>query len=364
MEASTTKPERQKVKEINSPGLTIADAEQKRIMEEVSQALNHDLRAPVNSWGSNIALALASLSEMLVGKDPAALKVADFLRRMEEAQIQVDKAMNQIRTKFKEGRFESYTEFVEEAKSIMDVIDSYYHETVSLKSLSTSSDRLRTAVDRIKRVTLRLRRYFGATFDMLAGNTFPKLSSPMGLHNRIREILSDIDDDIRTEYGVEVKQVVNLNLKGENSKLLLYIDPGRMHTVFQNLIENSIKYSHKDIQPRIDIRIERVDSRLLKRKHGVSTLGYEGDWIMVTYVDNALGFSDAAASVAFKRFARYDVAETRGRNKGLGLGLYRAKRAVEEHGGFLGISHTGSSGTTFLICLPVNPNQISHEGRA
>ena len=110
-----------------------------------------------------------------------------------------------------------------------------------------------------------------------------------------------------------------------------------IHSIFYNLISNSIKYRRRDTPPVIEIRSQADGNRLL-----------------LHFKDNAAGIDlHRKGSQVFGLYKRFhtDMAE------GKGIGLYMVKTQVEALGGKISISSEVNSGTEFCIefDLPKNP---------
>jgi len=76
--------------------------------------------------------------------------------------------------------------------------------------------------------------------------------------------------------------------------------------------------------------------------------------------DNGVGIPRADLPFVFKRF--YRVAKHHGQEvKGTGLGLSIVRRAVEAHGGDIGVDSTPGQRTQFTITLPPPPDPVAIE---
>jgi PAS domain S-box-containing protein len=106
-----------------------------------------------------------------------------------------------------------------------------------------------------------------------------------------------------------------------------------LHSIFYNLISNSIKYRQLQIPLVIEIR-----SRKRSKK------------IILTFKDNARGIDlSAKGEEVFGLYKRFHT-DTEGK----GLGLYMVKTQVEALGGTISINSQPNIGTTFLVELPNN----------
>ncbi len=108
-------------------------------------------------------------------------------------------------------------------------------------------------------------------------------------------------------------------------------DPGRLLEVFQNLIDNAIKFMGQQSEPRIEVGARRENGEI----H--------------CYVrDNGIGIDPDYQERVFGLFERLDT-----HIDGTGVGLALVKRIVEVHGGRIWLESRGEGqGTTFHFTLP------------
>ena len=105
-----------------------------------------------------------------------------------------------------------------------------------------------------------------------------------------------------------------------------------LNSIFQNLIENAIKYSG-DVNPYVRVQINDI-----------------GKEVICKVEDNGLGISELHQSKIFDLFYRATQ-----KSKGSGLGLYILKRSVDKLKGKIDLESTENKGTTFTIRLPKEP---------
>ena len=108
-------------------------------------------------------------------------------------------------------------------------------------------------------------------------------------------------------------------------------DAQQLACVFQNLLENAIKYCRPDHIPEITITAVR------EREH----------WI-VAFQDNGIGFEPHYATQVFGLFKRLH----RDEYPGAGLGLAICQRIVERYGGRMWAESQPGTGSTFFLSLP------------
>ncbi|HEU5099867.1 MAG TPA: ATP-binding protein, partial [Roseiflexaceae bacterium] len=124
-----------------------------------------------------------------------------------------------------------------------------------------------------------------------------------------------------------------LIFNGAGHPLMLLGDELRLEQVFQNLIQNAIKYSPSG--GTITLQIER-----------------DGDNASIRVSDEGIGIPAAALPQLFRRFYRAPNADAQ-HISGMGIGLYVVKEIVELHGGTVEVTSQEHQGSTFTINLPL-----------
>ena len=111
----------------------------------------------------------------------------------------------------------------------------------------------------------------------------------------------------------------------------VYGDPGRLLEVFQNLLDNAIKFIGEQPSPRIEVKARR-----------------DGQQVHCTIRDNGIGIAPEYQHRVFELFDRLDP-----KIDGTGIGLALVKRIVEAHGGEIRVESDGPGrGTAFHLTLP------------
>lgn len=110
-------------------------------------------------------------------------------------------------------------------------------------------------------------------------------------------------------------------------------DSDFLYAVFQNFIDNSLKYSGQQVN--IVITCKDVDDR----------------HVQVEVKDNGFGISPEALKHIFERYHRGDHQGDK-KIKGHGQGLYYARVIINAHRGHITVNSTPGEGTTITITLP------------
>lgn len=145
----------------------------------------------------------------------------------------------------------------------------------------------------------------------------------------------DIIDSVVFELGSEAfsQHIEIIYVKPDNEIPKILGDESKLRIVFQNLIDNAIKYSSSG---------DRVV---------ISVINEEGD-VKITIKDTGIGIDTKDLPLITNQFYRASNA-TQKVSAGSGIGLYICKRIVEAHKGKVGIESVLNKGTNVTITLPV-----------
>ena len=113
---------------------------------------------------------------------------------------------------------------------------------------------------------------------------------------------------------------------------IINADAYMLETIFNNLLENAIKYS--DENPKIEI--------IVKNK---------GQMTEITIADQGVGISTQEKTQIFKKFYRVGNEISRSQ-KGSGLGLFITSEFIQLHKGRIKCENNNPKGTKFIIELP------------
>lgn len=111
--------------------------------------------------------------------------------------------------------------------------------------------------------------------------------------------------------------------------IYLYGEPLLLQMLVNNLIENALKYSPKELPVTV-------------------CLSEEGQYIKLSVSDEGQGIADAEKKKIFTKFYRIGDENTR-KAKGTGLGLYLCKKIAEDHNGYISVTDNQPAGSTFTV---------------
>lgn len=156
-------------------------------------------------------------------------------------------------------------------------------------------------------------------------------SDKMGIKKQEVKIDALIDEVFKMNEMTAQAKGITIDVDATKSLKVLG-DPDRLIEVFENLIINAIKFTHKG--KKISIRAKTVSG------------GAE-----IEISDEGVGIPNSELPKVFQRFARLTPQSTQG-EKGTGLGLSICKQIVDLHHGTIAVKSEVGKGTTFTIFLP------------
>lgn len=134
------------------------------------------------------------------------------------------------------------------------------------------------------------------------------------------------------------ERAVEIAITGPSSPLIVLGERDELMRVFENLVENALKYAASG--KRVEIALTRAEIASGKQEARVAVR------------DHGPGIAAEHLPRLTERFYRVDVAESRAQG-GTGLGLALVKHILNRHDGRLTIESTPGQGATFTVHLPL-----------
>ena len=150
---------------------------------------------------------------------------------------------------------------------------------------------------------------------------------PFKFRSCVKDVLERLESVIRNQHA-------EITVTMPDPDLVLQGDRFYWTQVLFNLVENALKQN-----PYSGLRVEVGCERA-------------GDHIRIWVSDNGVGIPSADLAHIFRRFFRVEKHHSQQEIKGTGLGLSIVKRAIEAHGGTIGVTSVPGSETKFLITVP------------
>lgn len=166
---------------------------------------------------------------------------------------------------------------------------------------------------------------------------------------------SSVGKDMKPFGMVDINKVVKgvlenltttISHKGANIQVddlpTVFGESSLLTQLFQNIISNSLKYSHPDRNPEISVRCRRE----------------KANWLF-SIEDNGIGFDPKEKDNIFSLYKRLESTKL---EPGLGIGLATARKVMELHGGDLWAESQPGLGSKFCFTIPVLNEAVAKAG--
>lgn len=140
--------------------------------------------------------------------------------------------------------------------------------------------------------------------------------------------------DTLTANNHEKHPEVNLLIEIPPNHIVVMVDPPKMISAFQNIVDNAVKHANT-----LEICIKINDNN---------------DAIDFTFIDQGAGIPPSRIDNIFHKFSR--IPNDAPGEHGSGLGLYITKQIIHKHGGEISISSSSENGTAVTITIPKIPS--------
>ncbi|OLY91477.1 PAS domain-containing protein [Cnuella takakiae] len=160
----------------------------------------------------------------------------------------------------------------------------------------------------------------------------------VALDDTLRTVMENLELQIQ-ESGAQVDAAALPELNGHREQL---------QQLFQNLLENALKYRHPDRKPQLTIRVVQMNGN--DAALAGSGANPARQYHLLSFADNGIGFEAADAERIFQVFTRL---HGRSEYAGTGVGLSIARKVAENHNGFIWAEGREGAGAVFWVGLPV-----------
>jgi two-component system, chemotaxis family, CheB/CheR fusion protein len=191
------------------------------------------------------------------------------------------------------------------------------------------------AIDSLDRITKASVRMQALVSDLLVFSRLGAhrlLNESVDLDSVVRDVVRELDLSI-----AEAKAVIAI----DGDLPAVRGDRAQMSQLFQNLLSNALKYRRSDAACRIGVSWQA---------------GEKPEQCRISVNDNGIGFEMKYADKIFGIFERL---HTRLAYEGTGIGLALCRKIVQSHGGAIMAESDLSSGSTFIVSLPL-AQQVFH----
>lgn len=201
-------------------------------------------------------------------------------------------------------------------------------------------------------------------YDNLSSDGRIKFDRILYATNRMRDLINDLLNFSQTNVTDRVFENIDLNIVIENVKEALRenikeknaliktnihgnatIIPFLFIQLLENLMNNALKFSQKEIPLQIEITSRMVNGKDLD----LLNLAPVENYCHIIFQDNGIGFEPEYSEKIFGVFQRL---HSRDVYHGTGIGLAIVKKIVENHNGIITASAKPMEGAVFNIYLP------------
>lgn len=183
----------------------------------------------------------------------------------------------------------------------------------------------------MKAAGVKMEQLLNGILQLSRAGRFTKICQKVSLHDIIDESLVSVKGALLAK---------NVTVDIADPEIFLWGDPLRLSQIWQNIIDNAVKYSGEKQSFKIAIGIETS---------GADTIFY--------LRDNGIGIAGADQEKIFGLFEKLDR-----QTAGAGLGLALVKKIVESYGGRIWVESAGLSlGSCFKFTLPKALKPIEEE---
>lgn len=142
-----------------------------------------------------------------------------------------------------------------------------------------------------------------------------------------------VEQEVNSLRANAAARQMELVYERPNDLPIMEIDEGKIRQVIMNFIDNAIYYSHPNTKININLSVATGE-------------------ILFTVKDTGIGVPKTERDQLFTKFFRATNAK-KTRPDGSGVGLFLAKKVVDDHGGKIIFESTEGKGSTFGFSLPM-----------
>lgn len=192
-------------------------------------------------------------------------------------------------------------------------------------------NRLEKAADRMRMLVEDLLEYSYLSIS-------PREKEIINLNQKLQNVMDDLELSIR-EKGAVIQIGELPTISGYRRQL---------QQLFQNLINNALKYNKPGIEPRIQITSKIVRGR--NSGFHLPASAEDKEFHLIEISDNGIGFEPEHADRIFDVFTRL---HGNTEYPGTGIGLSIVRKVAENHGGYIMAKGQRNVGASFFVLFPV-----------
>jgi two-component system phosphate regulon sensor histidine kinase PhoR len=199
------------------------------------------------------------------------------------------------------------------------------NRTMQSEKIVANKESLLPLTEVVHRQAERLKTLISQTLQITTMNRLSLRQEARSVHHLLDELL--LDYRLKT-----AESSVTLMLQKNAVRDVIFLDPFWFTTIILNIFDNAVKYNERE---RKEITVTTFSDR--KALH-------------IAIEDNGIGMTREVQKHVFDKFYR-DTKQGQGRAKGLGLGLFYVKLAVDSHRWKISIRSVQGEGSLFTISI-------------
>jgi PAS domain S-box-containing protein len=287
-------------------------------------------------WGSISLTALKDKEQKLLGfskvtRDLTEKKIADDnLRKQAEILVQKNADLEKLNKELQSFAYVASHDLQEPLRKIQ-----FFGNLIVQKEADNLSQ---TGKDHFRRMQEASKRMQALIEDLLSfsrTNDAERVFEKLDIKKIVNEVIYEMREAINEK---EAKVIV-----GE--MMAVEIIPFQFRQLMQNLISNALKFSNKEVAPKIEVFASPVKESEIPSSLPTKNIEY----IKLTVKDNGIGFEPEYKERIFDIFQRL---HGKHEYKGTGIGLAICKKIVENHNGLILAEGIPGDGASFIVYLP------------
>lgn len=256
-----------------------------------------------------------------------------------------EKLLYEERIRLLEEQLQNTTDTLNNYKKIHNdfILIASHDLQAPLRKLSTFVERLnskfkdlpeeaKTYSERIQSAVISMRSLIDGLSSLSEVTEAEKSFQKCDLNELVQNILTDIQPGDNVTFTGSKLPVIEGNCT-------------QLKHVFQNILDNAIKFQKKDSRLQITINAEEINEKEKK----IFDLPAGKTYYKINIADNGIGFDDEYSEKIFNPFQRL---HGRSEYEGNGLGLAICKKIMEKHNGIIYAKSSKDYGSLFILILP------------
>ncbi|MAU72777.1 MAG: hypothetical protein CML04_11845 [Pseudozobellia sp.] len=157
----------------------------------------------------------------------------------------------------------------------------------------------------------------------------------------LRSVLENVLENLSATFE-ESEAIIDYDEMGT-----VRIIPFQIKQVFQNLLENSLKFTKENEPPKVEVTTIEVDGEAIP----IEGIYPNGKYLKISFRDYGIGFDPQNGEKIFEIFQRL---HGKLEYQGTGIGLAIVKKIMDNHKGYIQAVGRPDDGATFNLYFPLN----------